>query len=69
LSSICRKSDQQWPIIQELERDGHNARDARKLLDTRLRVREAQPDLRDQLIKLLEAEEPQALRGYGNGRT
>ena len=26
-------------------------------------------DLRDQLIKLLEAEEPQALRGYGNGRT
>ena len=54
-----RRISRQWKTIEELERDGHNARMARKLLDTLLQVQQAQLDLRDQLIKLLEAKEPQ----------
>jgi hypothetical protein len=58
-----RRIGRQWKTIEELERDRHNARLARGLLHTLLQVQQAQLDLRDQLIKLLEAEEPQAPEG------
>jgi uncharacterized protein YutE (UPF0331/DUF86 family) len=58
-----RRISRQWKIIQELERDSHNPRSARKLLDRLLQVQEAHIDLRDDLIKMLEAEEPQTPEG------
>ena len=58
-----RRISQQWKTIDELERDGHNARLARKLLDSFLQVQQAKLDLRDQLVKMLEAKEPQTPEG------
>ena len=58
-----RRISRQWKTVEELERDGHNARLARRLLDTLLQVQQEHLDLRDELIKLLEAEEPQTPEG------
>ena len=43
----------QWEIIQELERDGHDAKLARKGLTTLVQMQEQYIELRDRLIKML----------------
>ena len=48
-----RRIGRQWEIIQELERDGHDAKLARKVLTTLVQMQEQHIELRDRLIKML----------------